>query len=100
MAMGSLLAADELCQIICKISIGWPPICRRPQFNGKTTLVSRPIKSVTPVYFFLSLPFFASCWRDLSAHRMDPLVSSTFSSVMGPDLLGTGTKLLGANIFF
>ena len=41
---------------------------------------------------FLSLPFFASCWRDSSAHRMDPLVSSTFSSVMGPDILGTGTK--------
>ena len=39
------------------ISIGQPPLHCQPQFNGKTpTLVSRPINSVTPIYFLWLVP--------------------------------------------
>ena len=65
MDMGVVLAADKSCKILCKSTIGQPLKHQLPQFNGnaQTTLVGRPIKSVTSIDFFWSLPLFGMIRR-------------------------------------
>ena len=65
MEIGTVPAADDSSQIIFKESIGLPPICGLPRFNGKTNNIVRPTNSfgqadlfflVRPIFFFWSVP--------------------------------------------